>query len=72
MATPKPAEVEEAQQDDVVKETHEPVELDSDGFVIWADTSSQEKASRPSLDPEEEIAVLRAALKEALEENRLV
>lgn len=53
-------------------EAHETVELDSEGFVIWADTSSQEQASRPPLEPAEEIRVLRAALGEALEENRRV
>lgn len=66
-----PAKAESGSEADAI-EGHETVELDSDGFVIWADTSSQEQASRPPLEPAEEIRVLRAALGEALEENRRV
>ena len=66
-----PGKTEDSNGDEEV-EGHETVELDSDGFVIWADTSSQEQAARPALEPSEEIRVLRAALTEALEENRRV
>jgi hypothetical protein len=48
--------------------SHEAVQLDSEGFVIWEDSQPQEIR----VDLAEEVRTLKAALAEALEENKLV
>lgn len=48
--------------------SHEAVQLDSEGFVIWEDSQPQEI----HVDLAEEIRTLKAALTEALEENKFV
>lgn len=45
---------------------HEEIELDSEGFVIWEDSTQH------SSSPEDEVRVLREALSATLEENRMV
>jgi len=70
---PKTPEDDENKHEETVidssQKSHDPVQLDSEGFVIWAD-SSQEQVKDSEL--EEENRVLRAALYDALEENRTV
>lgn len=48
--------------------SHEAVQLDSEGFVIWEDSQPQEL----HVDLAEEVRTLKAALCEALEENKFV